>query len=510
MPGLLLAVLAALALRCPELAIRPMHNDEAVNAIKLRALWEKGSYQYDPQEYHGPTLPYASLLWVKLTGVPDFAQCNEAELRAVTVIFGVGLILLLPLAADGLGRRATVCAAFLTAVSPAMVFYSRYYIHEMLLVFFTFLALASGWRYAQSRKISWALLAGAAVGLMEATKETFVLAVAAAAGAIALNAFWSRAPKEKSTSVQSSLKAIAVALAAWLAVVVVLFTSFFTHARGPLDAVETYLPWLRRMQGASPHIHPWDFYLARVALFHSGREPWWSEGLILALACAGIVAAFMGRGMEEGQSRFMRFLAFYTVLLTVGYSVIEYKTPWCLLGFWHGMILLAGAGMVALVDWMRVCALKVAVVIALLAGAAQLAFQAWQSSFEFSSDPGNPYVYAQTSPDMLLQVERVKALAKLHPLEEQMVVKVMAPEGDYWPWPWYLRGFSNVGYYNEIPADPFAPVMIVSTKFQAALNADKTHVAEGINQMRPQVFFQLYVETNLWNAYVKANSAPPR
>src|ERR1700734_540203 len=99
--GLLLAVFAALALRCPQLAIRPMHNDEAVNAIKLRALWEKGTYRYDPQEYHGPTLPYFTLAWVKLIRVPDFAQCDEAELRAVTVIFGVGLILLLPLIADG-------------------------------------------------------------------------------------------------------------------------------------------------------------------------------------------------------------------------------------------------------------------------------------------------------------------------------------------------------------------------------------------------------------------------
>jgi hypothetical protein len=107
-------------------------------------------------------------------------------------------------------------------------------------------------------------------------------------------------------------------------------------------------------------------------------------------------------------------------------------------------------------------------------------------------------------------VERVKALAKLHPLKEQMIVKVMAPEGDYWPWPWYLRGFSNVGYWNEVPGDPFAPVMIVSTKFRAELDADKSHVSAGINQMRPQVFFQLYVETNLWDAYVKANSGLKR
>ena len=79
----------------------------------------------------------------------------------VPAIFGTALILLLLLVADGIGRAAVVCAAFLTAVSPAMVFYSRYYIHEVLLTFFAFLALAAGWRYWRSRKIGWALLAGA-------------------------------------------------------------------------------------------------------------------------------------------------------------------------------------------------------------------------------------------------------------------------------------------------------------------------------------------------------------
>jgi predicted membrane-bound mannosyltransferase len=38
--------------------LRPMHTDEAVDAIKFGALLEKGSYIYDPAEYHGPTLNY--------------------------------------------------------------------------------------------------------------------------------------------------------------------------------------------------------------------------------------------------------------------------------------------------------------------------------------------------------------------------------------------------------------------------------------------------------------------
>jgi uncharacterized protein (TIGR03663 family) len=174
----ILVLLAGLVLALWSFALdqRPMHNDEAVNGVKFGQLWDHGGYKYDPNEHHGPSIYYATLAVSRLTGAPqDFDQFSDRRLRFITVLFGIGLILLLPLVADGLGRKATLWAALLTAVSPAVVFYSRYYVHEILLVFFTFLALAAGWRYWRSRRIGWALLAGAGVGLMHATKETFLI-----------------------------------------------------------------------------------------------------------------------------------------------------------------------------------------------------------------------------------------------------------------------------------------------------------------------------------------------
>src|SRR6266516_6545095 len=176
---LLLAVAGALALRCPKLDIRPLHNDEAVNAVKLSALWEKGVYTYDLEEFHGPALYYATLPFLWLSSTRDSDQLGASTMRLVPVAFGTGLILLLLLLADGLGRLATVWAALFTAVSPAMVFYSRYFIHEMLLVFFTALTLGAGWRYTQTHRVKWAILAGVGLGLMWTTKETFVISVAA-------------------------------------------------------------------------------------------------------------------------------------------------------------------------------------------------------------------------------------------------------------------------------------------------------------------------------------------
>src|SRR5271157_1880836 len=83
---LLLIVLLALALRCPNLGQRPMHNDEAVNGIKFGQLWDArlarpdlyGPFQYDPREHHGPALVYATAALAWLTRPPPLNHVSEA------------------------------------------------------------------------------------------------------------------------------------------------------------------------------------------------------------------------------------------------------------------------------------------------------------------------------------------------------------------------------------------------------------------------------------------------
>jgi uncharacterized protein (TIGR03663 family) len=410
------------------------------------------------------------------------------------------LILLLPLVADGLGRGATIGAGLLTAISPAMVFYSRYYIHEMVLVFFTFLGLAAGWRYFRSRHTGWAWLAGAAIGLMQATKETFLLVLVAVAVALILNGIWTRwvDSERKRIIFKLDIRDTLGALAVWALIVVALFSSFFMNMQGPLDAVRTYLPWLARATGASPHIHSWSFYLQRLAFFHAGGGPVWSEGLILALAMVGFLAGFTRRTAPDSHAGFVRFCAFYTIVLAGIYSTISYKTPWCLLGFWHGAILLAGFGAVALVRWIAGWRKRVAMVLVLLAAAGQLAMQAWRAATTYCADRRNPYVYAQTSPDIRELIGELDALAQTNPYGRHLLMYVIVPENDYWPLPWYLRGFDRVGWWSEMPADPFAPVMIVSTKFNAALDKGGGWVMAALYQMRPGSFVELYVRADLW------------
>ena len=195
-------IFIAVALRLPGLAQRPMHTDEAVHAIKFRQLLENGTYQYDPYEYHGPTLNYFTLLPAWLSGAHKIICISEVILRIVPVVFGMMLIILLILISRAIGYPAVISAALFTAISPAMVYYSRYYIQEMLLICFTLGAIVSGYRYWQSKNLAWIISSGIFLGLMHATKETCIIAWASMGLALVFTAVMNQRKTKFSTLIK--------------------------------------------------------------------------------------------------------------------------------------------------------------------------------------------------------------------------------------------------------------------------------------------------------------------
>jgi uncharacterized protein (TIGR03663 family) len=288
--AVLLIGAGALWLRLSHLDARPMHSDEAVHALKLRDLMQ-GNYRYDPYEFHGPTLYYFTLPLLWLRGASDIAAINESTLRTVPALFGAGLILLLLLVRDAVRAPAVLCAAILTAVSPAMSYYARYYIQETLLVFFSFAFMACLWRYGRSGKNGWCLLAGACLGLMHATKETWVLSVLAMLPALLLATWWTRRLERRELLWPRHVKArtLPAGLATALLVSMLCYSTFGRNPQGVVDSVRAYAVYLGRGSGDSIHVHPWNYYLHILAYFKNGPGPWWSEGLVLVLFVAGAV-----------------------------------------------------------------------------------------------------------------------------------------------------------------------------------------------------------------------------
>lgn len=511
----------ALAFRVPVLSLRPMHHDEANQAVKCGTLQETGVYAYDSKDHHGPSLYYITLPFAWLTSGKDFAGTSEVTFRIVPVIFGIGAVLLLLLFADGLGRRAMLCSAALMAISPAMVFYSRFYIQEMLLVFFTLGAIASGWRYFRIRTAGWAAATGFFIGMMFVTKETSVMAYAAMAGALLVVYFMERrdvrlgagssgSGSEVSVKVLNLthlLLLVAVAGFVWI----LFFSSFFTNWRGPVDSILAYKSYAGKSV-ESDHLHPWYYYLQILAFWKSAPGPIWSEGLILVPALVGLVAILLGkRGAVCGDRRLLRFMSVYTILLVIIYSVIPYKTPWCLLSFLSGLVILSGVGVVFLFNVSGGHFVRIILCVLLAAAGWNLAKQSWATNFRFYSDPRNPYVYAHTSRDFLNLVKRVETLSRVHSDGKKILIAVVASPYETWPLPWYLRSFPMTGFWQagKELAEGFHPaIAVVSSDEQEAV---LSRLGPGYHVeyfgLRPGVLLTLFVDKVLWDSFIEKGGA---
>jgi len=516
----LVVVIAALALRVPRLSERPMHGDEAVNAVKFGRLLEEGFYRYDPHEYHGPTLNYLTVIPARLTSAKELAQIGEFTIRIVPVFFGILLVLMPLLLTDGLGKPAVILAAAFTAVSPAMVFYSRYYIHEMLLVCFTFGVIVCGYRYAQSKRLTWAILTGLFAGLMYATKETCIVAFASMLLAVLL-VLMPRQRTGRDFGTQLKFSHILTGLATALAVSALLHSSFLTNPAGILDSVRAYGIYLNRVSHSTLHIHPWYYYLKMLIYSKYRAGPAWSEGLIIVLAAIGFVVAMKPKPSQNNNVQLLRFFAFYTLVATAIYSATGYKTPWCMLTFLHGMIVLAAIGATGLIQLCQNLLGRRILALIFVLGLFHLVWQAYQANYTFSSDQRNPYVYAHSTTDVFQIAERVEQIAQVHPAGYSMHIEVICPNDDYWPLPWYLRRFANVGWYGKVDnSAPIAPLIIASPAVEVALSRKMYEIAppgarnlyvpmfDTCLELRPTVEITGFVTKDLWDKFQVAKDDP--
>jgi uncharacterized protein (TIGR03663 family) len=498
-----IALTAGLAMRVARLDVRPMHHDEANQAVKFGTLLERGEYRYDARDHHGPTLYYLSLPAAWLRGQGTLASLDERTLRGVTAVFGAATILLLPLLSAGVGRTAVAAGAILMALSPAMIFYSRMFIQESLFACFTLAFVIAIGRVAMGGGLAWSTLAGVAGGLAIATKETSVIVVPAALVACVIS--WRSLGSARRSLPGPDGRWAAAGLAVAAAVAVLFYSSFLTFPAGviePFLAIGTYFD--RGVDPAS-HAHPWYYYLGLLTYSSSGGLIW-SEGLVLVLAVVGIGAAW-GRPDRSRLARAFctRYLACDVAITAAIFSAIPYKTPWNLLPFYVGLLVLAGIGFSRLVHATSSRALRGALVAGFVVASGHLGWQAWRASVTYAADPRNPYVYAQTVPDTVRMAARIHDLAAGHPDGERMLVSVIAPPYEQWPLPWYLRAMPHVGYWAA-PGDSVAlqaPVVVASMEHTAALDASlgDRYVSEFYG-LRPEVLLALYVERGLWERFL--------
>lgn len=144
--GCFIVTAVAVFLRFRQLELKPLHHDEGVNGFFLTTLFREGVYKYDPANYHGPDLYYIALAFSKMFGL------NTISIRGSVAIFGVLTVILTFFLKNYIGKIGSLAAGLFIALSPGMVYISRYFIHEILFVFFSFGIVLSVLYFTEKRK----------------------------------------------------------------------------------------------------------------------------------------------------------------------------------------------------------------------------------------------------------------------------------------------------------------------------------------------------------------------
>jgi uncharacterized protein (TIGR03663 family) len=461
-PAASILILAVSAfLRLYDISLKPFHHDEGVNGFFLINLFRNHVYHYDPSNYHGPTLYYFSLLPALLLriGLNDFA------VRLVPALFGVATVWLMLSLRRYVGTIGALVAAALLSVSPGAVFYSRYFIHESLFVFFSVGIVVAALRYYETVRSVYLMLLAASAALLFATKETAMITAGVFVIALVSTEIYQRMRGTRGAPERSRKKhkqqgryaprrdakrGVRATLARfgetpdliWLALAAIalfgfvhllFYSSFFTHAKGVSDSIATFKIWVRT--GTSEfHAKSWETYLYWL---------WQEEAWLLLLGTGGVVVAAW-----RATNRFAVFAALWTIGIIAAYSLVPYKTPWLVLNFIPPLAIMGGYAVNALFHQERgrlARALALSIILIAVAGAA---YQSVVLNFYQYDNEQYPYVYAHTQRGYLSLIEEINRAARSAGTKEQTTISIASP--DYWPMPWYLRDFKSVAYPGRV------------------------------------------------------------
>lgn len=189
-------LLLGVILRFWGLGDKPLHHDESMHAYFSMGLlsnlqhwsWCYGlngapagytCYQYNPIlhgpfQFHAIALVYQISQWL---GAPDHG-INATTARIPAAVLGSLIVILPYFLRDYLGKLGAWLACFLLAVSPSLVYFSRFTREAIYMACFTLLLVVATGRYMRSRKIRWLVLASAAFALSYATSEATFLTIA--------------------------------------------------------------------------------------------------------------------------------------------------------------------------------------------------------------------------------------------------------------------------------------------------------------------------------------------
>ncbi len=403
-----LLVLAALAVRLIDLPDRPFHHDESQDAFFSWVFFTTGEYEYNPL-LHGPLRFFLTAGLFAVLGDSDFTA------RLAPALMGTAMVPLPYLLRHQIGRVGALAAAVLLAFGPSYLYFSRFAREDIYIAAITLAMLVVAFRFFERPRRHQPALFGALLALSFATKEsTFITAFVAGTFFLAVLATRHRGLLLGPVRAVGR-EAWGWALAAFVGVYTVLFTTFLTHPGG-LDGIYTGL----------------EYWLGQHEVGRGG-EPWYFYGLLLfGVEWPVLVLGSVGAVVALRRPTLLRvFLVWAFVVSLVVYSWAGEKFAWLVLHPLLPLLLLAGVGVQAIWEARRHVAGKVGLAVMALAFA-YAGYASFLVNAVHRADPRELLVSTQSSEEVARVADEVVAL-------RPSSVTVDASEGATFPWAWYFR-----------------------------------------------------------------------
>jgi uncharacterized protein (TIGR03663 family) len=498
-----LVSLAAI-LRVFDLSARPLHHDEGVNGFFMVSLFRDGLYRYNPTNYHGPFVYYCALLTSTIT---SFFFGKEGlstwSIRIVPALFGTAIVWLTLGLRRQLGIFGTFSATLLLVVSPGEVFFSRYFIHEILFVCLALAVVVTGIRFQETHESRYVTWIAVWLAFLCATKETWVITVAVLSVALFLSTVIpvrqnshglarnsgsdkARRPELKRPFLRTPedreliVRAVVVLCGIW----VLLYSSFLANfPQGVYDSFATFNAWAKTASDA--YVSPWFTYLKW--LFQE-------ESPSLILGAIGVAMVLWRR-----DNRTRSFLAFWVLGMAIAYSLVPYKTPWLSLNISLPLALLAGFCLNQFREFglrQRSTLLQILAAIVLAAAVALSGYQAVDLSLYRYDDDSIAYSYAHTRKDFFGLLNDIQRAETDNQLGRVAGITVMSPE--HWPLFWYLRDNPNVAYEGKIVEtnEPFV-IAVDSQTSEVEQRFGERYHRRSAHDLRPGNRLVLYLRRDL-------------
>ena len=425
-------------LRFLVLGIKPPHFDEGINGWFVDQMVRNGFYRYDPTNYHGPLHFYILFLAQTLFGRNVWAIRLPVVLAS---IFSVHLTLKFE---PFVGRNVSRLAALAMAVSPGFVFYGRYSIHEVWLLLFSMLFILGLLGLWQRGTVNYLWCAGMGLAGMILTKETYIIHVGCAV--VAAFVTWvsykiTRMADARPARQSWTYVDLAMVAGVGLATIVFFYSGTFFNWEGVKGLYKTFAAWFQTGHGGkSGHEKEWYYWLMLIGRYEQPVL----VGLLLCLFCQFI------------KNLSLRYLAIYGVGTLMAYSIVSYKTPWCVISIIWPLLFVFGAILVLGPMAYR----RVAYIAATALVCSSLFLSVRLNYFRCTTDT-EPYVYVQTYNDVYKLTGPLLRLAKRNPTYYQLVGHLIRTST--YPIPWMLGEFTKVGYYehNNLPEKFDADFLVV-------------------------------------------------